>query len=116
MAYWGQDGNLYFVGLADSQIKHRGNRIELGEIETAAKSLAGVQNACVLFDAEKEDIVLFVETEVDLVLRKLNLELKKILPVYMLPTRLICLAQFPQTPNGKIDRISLRNQLKGETL
>ena len=116
LAYWGQDGNLYFVGRADSQIKHRGNRIELGEIETAAKSLAGVQNACVLFDAEKEDIVLFVETEVDLVLRKLNLELKKILPVYMLPTRLICLAQFPQTPNGKIDRISLRNQLKGETL
>lgn len=114
LAYWGQDSNLYFVGRADSQIKHRGNRIELGEIETAAKSLSGVQNACVLFDAEKEDIVLFAETEASLVLRKLNLELKKILPVYMLPTKLICMAAFPQTPNGKIDRLSLRNQLKGE--
>ncbi len=114
LAYYGQDGNLYFVGRADSQIKHRGNRIELGEIETAAKSLSDVKNACVLFDAEKEDIVLFAETQASLVLRKLNLELKKILPVYMLPTRLICMAAFPQTPNGKIDRLSLGSRLKGE--
>ena len=102
------------MGRADSQIKHRGNRIELGEIETAAKSLSDVKNACVLFDAEKEDIVLFAETQASLVLRKLNLELKKILPVYMLPTRLICMAAFPQTPNGKIDRLSLGSRLKGE--
>lgn len=109
LAYWAADGNLMFVGRADSQIKHRGNRIELGEIETAAKCIPAIGNAAALFDAEKEDIVLFAETDEKLILRKLNMELRKILPSYMLPTRLVCMQELPQTPNGKIDRVTLKS-------
>lgn len=111
LAYRAEDGNIVFVGRADSQIKFRGNRIELGEIETAAKSLPGIKNACALFDSEKQQIVLFAETDEELVLRKLNIELKKILPAYMAVTKLICSPALPQTPNGKIDRVLLRSQL-----
>ena len=113
LGYWAADGNLMFVGRADSQIKHRGNRIELGEIETAVKGLPEIHNACTLFHAEKEDIVLFAETDEQLSLRKLNMKLRKILPAYMLPTKLVCMEALPHTPNGKIDRQALKNTLQG---
>ena len=111
LAYFNDEGLIIFVGRNDSQIKLRGNRIELGDIETAAKSLDGVGNACVIFDAEKQEIVLFAETEAALQLRKFNLELKKLVPTYMLPGKLVCMTEFPQTPNGKIDRLTLKNTL-----
>ena len=100
-----------FVGRKDSQIKLRGNRIELGEIETACKTLPGVENGCVLFDGEKQEIVLFLQTREQLILRKVNLELRRHLPAYMLPGRLVCMAELPQTPNGKIDRVKLKSTL-----
>ena len=37
------------------------------------------------------------------------MELRKILPSYMLPTRLVCMQELPQTPNGKIDRVTLKS-------
>lgn len=111
LAYVAEDGLLMFVGRKDSQIKLRGNRIELGEIETACKTLPGVENGCVLFDAEKQEIVLFLQTREALVLRKVNLELRKCLPAYMLPGRLVCMEALPQTPNGKIDRVKLKSTL-----
>lgn len=109
LAYVAPDGLLMFVGRKDSQIKLRGNRIELGEVEAACKTLPGVENACVLFDAGREEIVLFVQTRENLVLRKVNLELRKRLPAYMLPGRLECMETLPQTPNGKIDRVRLKS-------
>lgn len=109
LAYVAPDGLLMFVGRKDSQIKLRGNRIELGEVEAACKTLPGVENACVLFDAGKEEIVLFAQTGEALVPRKVNLELRKRLPAYMLPGRLVCMEALPQTPNGKIDRVKLKS-------
>lgn len=111
LAYVDGEGILQFVGRKDSQIKLRGNRIELGEIEAAAKGLPQVENACVLFDADKQEIVLFVQTGEEIVLRKLNLELRKLLPAYMLPGRLVTMAALPLTPNGKLDRVTLRQTL-----
>ncbi len=111
LAYVSEEGLLMFVGRKDSQIKLRGNRIELGEIETACKTLPGVENGCVLFDGEKQEIVLFLQTREQLILRKVNLELRRHLPAYMLPGRLVCMAELPQTPNGKIDRVKLKSTL-----
>jgi D-alanine--poly(phosphoribitol) ligase subunit 1 len=111
LAFINSDGLIIFIGRADSQIKLRGNRIELGEIETAVKSIKEIGNACVIFDSEKEEIVLFAETECELQLRKLNMELKKMIPAYMLPGRLVCMKALPQTPNGKIDRVLLKSTL-----
>lgn len=108
LAYREADGNLIFVGRADSQIKIRGNRVELGEVETAAKTVPEIANCCVMFDGEKQEIVLFAETEAELVLRKLNMALRKLIPAYMLPGRAVCLKELPHTPNGKIDRVLLK--------
>ena len=112
LGFKGQDGLYYVKGRKDSQVKVKGNRIELGEVECAAAVLPEAHNVCVLFDAEKEEIVLFVQTEKELQLRKVNKFLKALLPDYMLPARLIAYEQFPLTASGKIDRMKLRKEHK----
>ena len=114
LACWDADGLLQFCGRKDNQIKLKGNRIELGEIENAAMNVEGVENAAAIFDAESEQIVLFVETQGTLPQRRFNLELKKYIPQYMLPGRLVPMEKLPHTANDKIDRVRLRQQLKGE--
>ena len=114
LARRGEDGLIYFLGRKDSQIKLKGNRIELGEIEAAAMCVPGVANACALFDAPRERIVLFVEGGGGLNLRKMNLELKKYIPQYMLPGKLVAMDRLPHTANDKIDRVTLRATLKEE--
>ena len=116
LAFWDADGLLQFCGRRDNQIKLKGNRIELGEIENAAMNVEGVENAAAIFDAEAERIVLFVETRGTLPQRRFNLELRKYIPQYMLPGRLVPMEKLPHTANDKIDRVRLRQSLKGEGL
>lgn len=105
-------GELLFAGRKDYQIKHMGHRIELGEIETAAGEQAAVERSCALYDAEKQTIVLFVAPEnVDKM--KLYAHLKTCLPRYMLPALIITEKELPLNPNGKIDRVKLKEKLAG---
>ena len=48
LARWRADGNLYFVGRADHQVKLRALRIELGEIEAQLRGHTGVREAVVV--------------------------------------------------------------------
>ena len=111
LAFEAEDGLILFLGRRDSQIKLHGNRIELGEIETAARQVSGVANACALFDAARQRIVLFTESDAPLVLRKMCLEMKAFIPKYMLPAKLVVMPKLPLTGNGKIDRVALRDML-----
>ena len=112
LVFMSEDGLIMFVGRKDSQIKHKGNRIELGEIETAAKSIPGIQNACVLYDQTEQQIVLFIEsTDDSLTLRIINNSLIKLVPKYMLPGKLTAMEKLPYNANGKIDRVALRASL-----
>ena len=108
LVYEAEDGNIIFLGRADSQIKLRGNRIELGDIEAAAAAMDDIKSCCAMFDHEKEEIYLFLETDASIVPRKFNMELKKLIPAYMAPQRIITLPAFPHTPSGKIDRQGLK--------
>ena len=110
LVYENEEGNIIFIGRADSQIKLRGNRIELGDLESAASAMEGVDSCCAMFDAEKQEIVLFIETSKDIVPRKFNLGLKQYIPSYMLPSKIITTDKFPHTPSGKIDRQTLRKE------
>ena len=112
LAYRTEEGLIMFVGRKDNQIKLRGNRIELGEIESAAMCIPGVENVCAVLDEVHQQIVLFLETKERFLLRRFNLELKKYVPQYMLPGKLVCMEQLPHTPNDKIDRVALKNSLK----
>ena len=81
----------------------RGNRIELGDLESAAAAIENVASACALFDADQQEIVLFIETTAEIVARKFKVELKK-----YVPGKIVTMEKFPHTPSGKIDRVGLR--------
>jgi len=107
---YNEKGELLFVGRKDYQIKHMGHRIELGEIETAAGMFASVERSCALYNTEKHTISLFVTPEnVDKI--KLYEHLKTCLPRYMLPALLLAEKALPLNPNGKIDRLKLKEKL-----
>ncbi len=110
LVYEAEDGNIMFIGRADSQIKLRGNRIELGDIEAAAFAIDGIKSCCAMFNSEKEEIVLFLETNEKIVPRKFNMQLKKYVPSYMIPQKIVSMEKFPHTPSGKIDRQSLKKE------
>ncbi|MGM9614569.1 MAG: amino acid adenylation domain-containing protein [Oscillospiraceae bacterium] len=106
------EGNLVFLARSDAQIKYKGYRIELGEIEAAINTLAFIDRACVLYNAERERITAFVTTrQPELKLRDLNAALDGKLVDYMLPRRLVVLEEMPLNANGKIDRPYLKTML-----
>lgn len=102
-------GDFLFLGRADDQIKFLGYRIELGEIEASLIRVAGVDEGLVVFidsdDEELREIGALVRLERGFSLDALREELKKRLPAYMVPTKILAYeAEFPRTPNGKYDR------------
>ncbi|ACC70854.1 hybrid non-ribosomal peptide synthetase/type I polyketide synthase [Paraburkholderia phymatum] len=105
------DGAIDFLGRNDRQIKIAGKRIELDEIEHALRAAPGVADAAVAsFEGRLgKSIAGFVKAGVAdaasaAFLNGLGAHLKATLPDYMVPAELRVMADFPLTPNGKIDR------------
>ena len=106
-----EHGELVFLSRADYQVKHMGSRIELGEIETAAAGLEGVALACCIYDKDEGRILLFYEgTALEDDIMRL---MRERLPRYMQPGLAVRLDVMPSTPNGKIDRLKVREDFLG---
>jgi acyl-coenzyme A synthetase/AMP-(fatty) acid ligase len=107
-----EDGNYYFQGRRDSQIKSRGYRIELGEIESALLSHPGVREAAVIAIPDElvgnkiKAIVAPHETQ-QLKIVELQQFCGTRVPKYMIPEMIEFLEALPKTSTGKIDRIRL---------
>lgn len=104
-------GEILFIGRKDSQIKHMGYRIELGEIENTIIHIDGVDSACLLYDQNKQEIILFYEAQnesVDELFIRRNAVI--LLPKYMMPSKIIKLDSLPMNSNKKIDRIFLKKK------
>lgn len=108
LAVLGEDGNYYYIGRKDTQIKHMGHRIELGEIENAIARHDGISRACCIF-ADNKITAFYAGEERDK--KDIVTLLKVSLPAYMVPSDFIRLAEFPLTKNGKIDRRALLERL-----
>ena len=107
-----ESGCIEFIGRADQQVKIRGYRVELGEIEEVLKCHADVREAvAVAREDERGDKQLLAYVRAarsgDNFINGLRSELRRQLPVYMVPRDIIVLETFPLTPNGKIDRKAL---------
>ena len=107
-----QDGDLIYVSRKDFQIKHMGHRIELGEIEVVAGAMEGIASVCCLFDNEKKKIIFFYTGDVSKA--DVAAYIKEKLPRYMFPSYFEQLERMPYTPNGKLDRVKLKEHYESK--
>ena len=105
-------GELVFVYRKDYQIKHMGHRIELGEIEVTVNMLEEIKLSGCIYDTEKGKIVLYYVGDMEA--GELTKILRDKLPRYMLPNYIEKLTEMPLTPNGKINRVFLKEKYKNE--
>ena len=103
------DGAIEFLGRIDYQVKIRGFRIELGEVELALAGHPSVQAAVVQASSDasgEKRLVAYVAPARPntLTAKDLRTFLNVKLPVYMMPSDFVFLAEMPLTPNGKVDR------------
>lgn len=118
LARVGEDGQVRFQGRVDSQIKSRGYRIELGEVESALNTMKHLDEcAVVAVPSEGFEHTILGCAYVPAAGRRvtparLRVELGKVLPSYMIPSRWMAFSELPKNANGKVDRGCLREALK----
>ncbi|STX39945.1 AMP-binding protein [Legionella feeleii] len=109
-----RDGILYFIGRKDNQIKHMGYRIELEEIEQALVKLPYVNQAAVVYQRTNSaygKLIGFVAC-LDVIAEKdVLVDLAKLLPEYMIPSRIFVSEELRKNTNGKVDRQRLLAQV-----
>ncbi|MEV5836836.1 amino acid adenylation domain-containing protein [Nocardia sp. NPDC052112] len=113
-------GDLVCLGRSDSQVKIRGFRVEPAEVElcilglveqyptiteaaVVARGFGGIDGALIVFlvgDAEQTDLA------------ALRHDLRGVLPMHMVPSRFVFLAELPRTPSGKRDDGALRSMVE----
>lgn len=110
MGYYGEEGELYFSGRKDFQIKHMGHRIELEEIDRAIEKHKGVERSCCMLDGKRNRLLAFYMGEA--LSDELRRMLKKELPAYMIPHKFVKMDLLPVNKNGKTDRQYFRQKME----
>lgn len=100
------DGELEFVGRADTQIKLRGFRIELGEIEAVLEQHPQIQLAVVVALARDgaEPVLVAYHSGDASAHDRLDEFLRERLPSYMVPAAYVHMSEWPLSANRKVDR------------
>ncbi|WP_041361153.1 non-ribosomal peptide synthetase [Methylococcus capsulatus] len=105
---YGADGQLYFLGRSDNQVKIGGFRVEPGEIEAAIERHESVAQAAVkaLETAGGKYLAAYVVPAQGRRFDANELEafLRATLPEHEIPQAFVAMAEFPLTPGGKLDR------------
>ncbi len=114
LARWLSDGTIECLGRIDSQVKVRGFRVEPGEVEHALTRHPAVRECRVVARAGTADggtQLVAYWTQAPGVARVTSRELLRHLgrsvPDHMVPAFVLPIDRLPQTPNGKVDRLTL---------
>lgn len=110
LARWLPDGNIEFLGRLDDQVKIRGFRIEIGDIESVIRSIDSVEDIVVIVqdnESGTKELCAYIvaNEEIDPVM--VQNEIRKHLPEYMVPKRMMQLDKIPVNRNGKVDKRKL---------
>ncbi|MFF3033367.1 non-ribosomal peptide synthetase [Streptomyces rubiginosohelvolus] len=111
----GPDGELFFTGRVDNQVKVRGFRVELGEVEARLESHRAVEIVVAVVsgeDASSQRIVAYVKPSArhEVTEDQLREHAREALPEHMVPSAVVMLDRFPTLLNGKIDRRELEER------
>ena len=109
LGHIGEDGQLYFHGRKDRQIKHMGHRVELAEVEAYALSIDGITECASLYDKARELIFLFYTGPATA--KDITLSFRAGMPAFMVPRKLVSLEEMPHLPNGKIAMSELSDMM-----
>jgi amino acid adenylation domain-containing protein len=116
LARAGSDGQLFYVGRRDDQVKIRGYRVELGDVGAALKAHPDIVDACVATDTGESvgsRLLAWVTARSGRLGRdELRAFLTARLPGHMVPNDVRILDRLPMTPNGKVDRRTLIEQVR----
>ena len=105
-----ENGDLFYSGRIDNQIKYLGHRIELEEIEKTMMLMEGVDRCFCSFEDGK--LKGYYVGTIDKA--ALHSKMKEVLPTFMVPGFIRKLDEMPMTKNGKIDRKKAMAMVKGE--
>lgn len=106
------NGNFYYWGRIDNQIKYNGNRVELEEIRYYILQIPHIDEAIVFFDKQAGKICAVYHSEHKIEERDFQLYLKKKIPSYMIPTMFFFVEKMPINIHGKIDIGKLKAVIK----
>jgi amino acid adenylation domain-containing protein/thioester reductase-like protein len=100
------NGNIKFIGRIDNQVKIRGFRVELSEINDVINKFENINKVYtnIIEKDENKSISTYFTASEQIDIKKLTKFLKEKLPVYMIPSKLIQMNEFPLNVNGKIDK------------
>ena len=103
------NGQIYYLGRVDNQVKIRGLRIELEEIENKILEFPCIKKAKVIKQTigKREIIAAYYIASKRIRITELRKYLYDRLPNYMVPSYFTALDEFLYTPNGKIDKNAL---------
>lgn len=103
----GDDGNLYFQGRHDRQVKYNGYRLQLEELEGVIANVSPVKHVSVVLNHSQgsDRLVCYVEAETHSanLIKEIKQQVIENLPNFMMPYEFIILDSMPLTPNGKVD-------------
>ncbi|MBR5448191.1 MAG: amino acid adenylation domain-containing protein, partial [Clostridia bacterium] len=104
------DGRYDYIGRVDEQIKLNGQRVELTEINGAITAIDTVLHGATVGVRREGFMSLcsFYVSGGDITPAEVTERLKKVLPPYMVPARMIRLEEMPMTATNKIDMMALR--------
>jgi len=105
------NGEIVYLGRADSEVKIRGHRVDLEEIENVLLEDPDVESAVAALKRVRgndELAAYFVPrdgaVDPDAAVDRLLAQLRRRLPGYMVPAYLEVLGALPMMPSGKVDR------------
>jgi len=115
LAYQDEDGRFHHLGRIDNQVKVLGHRVELEEIETHLRDVycttSVVAIAWPMEFGTASGIVAFVSNPGKTAAEATE-ELRRRIPLYMVPGKVHVLAELPTNSSGKVDRKILAHKLR----
>lgn len=110
------EGFLFFVGRRDEMIKTSGYRVSPSEVEEAVFGTGLARDVVALglpdVNLGEHIVVVMAPSEPrDFEPKVLLTALRGVLPRFMLPHRVVALDELPRSPNGKYDRVRIRQEL-----